>query len=118
MSGGASLQKRSFSLEFWAKLNTTGINQTAISQGSDPIQKMAIGFDNTNKLNFMLGNQTVTSVSPVFLPGDWHHYAVVYDYVNTDAILFIDGSLVGVNNNFIVDYIGAGKLVFGKIPVT
>lgn len=114
VSGGASLQKRSFSLEFWAKLNTTGINQTAISQGSDPIQKMVIGFDNTNKLNFMLGNQTVTSVSPVSLPGDWHHYAVVYDFVNTDAILFIDGSLVGVNNNFIVDYIGAGKLVFGK----
>ncbi len=114
VSGGASLQKRSFTIEFWAKLNTTGINQVAISQGSDPVQRMEIGFDNSNNLKFMLGSQTVTSLLPVSIPTDWHHYAVVYDYAGTDALLFVDGSLAGTNNNFIVDYIGAGKLVFGK----
>lgn len=114
VSGGASLQKRSFTIEFWAKINTTGINQTAISQGSDPVQRMAIGFDNSDKLVFTVGNQTVSSTNPVTLPGDWHHYAVVYDYSNTDAMVYIDGVLSGTNNNFAIDYIGSGKLVFGK----
>lgn len=112
--GGVSLQKRDFTMEFWAKLNATNTDQAAISQGADPIQNMSIGFDNTNKFKFTLGGQTVSSAAPVTLPGDWHHYAVVYDYTGTDATLYVDGVLAGVNNNFTVDYIGSGKLVFGK----
>ncbi|MBC7694832.1 MAG: T9SS type A sorting domain-containing protein [Burkholderiales bacterium] len=114
VSGGASLQKRDFTIEFWAKLNATNINQVAISQGTDPVQKMSIGFDNTNKLKFTLGGQTVLSSAAVSLPTNWHHYAVVYDYAGTDASLYVDGALVGTNNSFIVDYTGSGKLMFGK----
>jgi hypothetical protein len=114
VSGGVSLQKRDFTIEFWAKLNATNSNQVAISQGTDAVQNMSIGFDNTNKLKFTLGNQVLTSSVPVTLPTDWHHYAVVYDYDGTDASVYIDGALAGTNNNFIVDYTGSGKLVFGK----
>lgn len=114
VSGGASLQKRPFTFEFWAKFNSTGTEQTVISQGTDPNQFMTIGFDASDKLKFSLGNQTALSTNPVSLPTDWHHYAVVYDYQNTDASLYIDGSLAGTNNNFIIDYIGSGKLAFGK----
>ncbi len=112
--GGASLQKRSFTFEFWAKFNSTGVEQTVISQGTDAVQKMSIGFDATNRLKFGLGNQTALSTNPIALPTDWHHYTVVYDYPNSDASLFVDGSLAGTNNNFIVDYVGSGKLAFGK----
>jgi hypothetical protein len=112
--GGAGLQKRDFTIEFWAKLNALGINQTVISQGTDPVQKITIGFDNFNKLKFALGNQIALSTNPVSLPSDWHHYAVVYDYTNADAILYVDGTLAGTNNNFLVDYTGSGKLAFGK----
>jgi len=114
VTGGASLQKRSFTVEFWAKLNAVGINQTVISQGTDPVQKMTIGFDNSNKLKFTLGNQTATSTFAVPTPTNWHHYAIVYDYANTDAILYVDGALAGANNNFFIDYTGSGKLAFGK----
>ncbi len=114
VTGGASLQKRSFTVEFWAKLNAVGINQTVISQGTDPVQKMTIGFDNTNKLKFTLGNQTATSTFAVPTPTNWHHYAIVYDYANTDAILYVDGTLAGANNSFFIDYTGSGKLAFGK----
>ena len=114
VTGGASLQKRSFTVEFWAKLNAVGINQTVISQGTDPVQKMTIGFDNTNKLKFTLGNQTATSTFTVPTPTNWHHYAVVYDYANTDAILYVDGILAGSNSSFFIDYTGSGKLAFGK----
>ncbi len=114
VAGGASLQKRSFTVEFWAKLNAVGINQTVISQGTDPIQKMTIGFDNSNKLIFTLGNQTSLSTFAVPSPTSWHHYAVVFDYANTDAIIYVDGVLAGANNNFFIDYTGSGKLAFGK----
>ncbi len=114
VAGGVSIQKRSFTMEFWAKLNTVGINQTVISQGTDPVQKMMIGLDNSNNLIFTLGNQTVTSSASVPTPTNWHHYAIVYDYANTDAILYIDGTLAGTNSNFLVDYTGSGKLAFGK----
>jgi hypothetical protein len=114
VSGGVSLQKRDFTIEFWAKLNATNIDQVVISQGTDPVQKMSIGFDNANKFKFTLGNQTASSTAAVTLPGNWHHYAVVYDYAGTDASVYIDGALAGTNNNFTVDYTGSGKLVFGK----
>jgi hypothetical protein len=114
VTGGTSLQKRSFTFEFWAKFNSTGNEQTVISQGTDAIQKMSIGFDATNRLKFALGSQIALSTNPVSLPTDWHHYAVVYDYLNADVSLFVDGSLAGTNNNFLVDYLGTGKLAFGK----
>jgi hypothetical protein len=64
VSGGASLQKRPFTFEFWAKFNPTGSEQTVISQGTDAIEKMAIGFDASNRLKFVLGNQTATQHKP------------------------------------------------------
>ncbi len=114
VTGGAGLQKRPFTFEFWAKFNHTGTEQTVIGQGTDPNQNMTIGFDANDKLKFTLGNQTALSASPVSITTDWHHYAVSYDYQNADASLYIDGTLVGTNNNFSVDYIGSGKLSFGK----
>ncbi len=114
VTGGASIQKRSFTFEFWAKFNSTGAEQTVISQGTDPVQKMSIGFDAANRLKFALGTQIALSTNPITLPTDWHHYAIVHDYVNADVSLFVDGSLAGTNNNFIVDYTGSGKLGFGK----
>ena len=114
VTGGASLQKRSFTFEFWAKFNPSGAEQTVISQGTDAVQKMSIGFDASNRLKFALGNQNALSTNPVTLPTDWHHYTVVYDYPNSDVSLFVDGILAGTNNNFLVDYLGTGKLAFGK----
>lgn len=119
VSGGASLQKRSFTIEFWAKLNATGINQTIISQGTSVAQKMTIGFDNTDKLNFTLAGdvgvtKSVITTSAVSSPTNWKHYAIVYDRANTDAMVYVDGVLSGTNNNFDIDYDGSGRLAFGK----
>ena len=114
VTGGAALQKRPFTMEFWAKFNPTGTEQIVISQGTDAIQKMTIGFDASNKLKFAIGNQIAITTSAVSIPTDWHHYAVAYDYANTDVSLFVDGTLSGTNNNFLIDYTGSGKVAFGK----
>lgn len=116
---GASLQKRSFTFEFWAMLNSTGTNQTVVSQGTDASQRFAIGFDNTNRFTFSIGNQSVASVNPINAITQWHHYAVVYDYSLQTANLYVDGTLVNSGNTSIFsDYNGQGKLVFGKLLPT
>lgn len=115
VSGGANLRQRSFTVEFWAKLNTTGIDQTVFSQGTSTAQSMAIGFNSANEFTFRLGNQTVTSTISIGTITDWQHYAVVYDYTNNAAMLYVDGSLVNNGNlNLFFDYQGDGKLAFGK----
>jgi hypothetical protein len=114
VAGGAALQKRPFTFEFWAKFNPTGAEQVVISQGTDPVQKMTFGFDASNNLKFALGTQVALTTTAVAIPTDWHHYAVVYDYANTAVSLFVDGALSGTNNNFLIDYTGSGKLAFGK----
>jgi hypothetical protein len=117
VGNGVNLQKRNFTFEFWAKLNTTGIDQTIISQGTDALQNMAIGFTAANKLVFEFANQSLTSNSAITLPTDWHHYAFVYDYGAQTLLMYVDGASTPVNSgnttiNF--DYMGSGKLYFGK----
>ncbi|MCB9197421.1 MAG: T9SS type A sorting domain-containing protein [Flavobacteriales bacterium] len=115
VSGGANLRQRSFTVEFWAKLNTTGIDQTVFSQGTNAAQSMAIGFNSSDEFTFRLGNQTVTSTIGIGTLTDWQHYAVVYDYTNNAAMLYVDGNLVNNGNlNLFFDYQGDGKLAFGK----
>jgi hypothetical protein len=116
VAAGASLQKRSFTFEFWAQVNGAGINQTVISQGTDVAQNFAIGFNASNQFTFSMGSQSVSSVSPVGSITNWHHYAAVYDYIAQTASLYVDGALVNSGNTTInSDYNGQGKLVFGKL---
>jgi len=116
VSAGASLQQRSFTFEFWAMINGTGIDQTVISQGTDVAQRVAIGFDATNRFTFSIGSRSVASVNAITTPGQWHHYAAVYDYALQTASLYVDGVMVNSGNTSIFsDYNGQGKLVFGKL---
>jgi hypothetical protein len=117
--GGANLQQRSFTVEFWAKLNATGINQTVFSQGTDATQSMSIGFDNMDRFSFRLGNQTVTSNAAIASPASWHHYAAAYDYTNSQVVMYVDGAIVNNGNlSLFFNYTGDGKLAFGtELPV-
>ncbi len=113
VGGGAFLQKRDFTVEFWAKRNTLG-EQAVFSQGSDLPQSIFIGFDATDKFVFRLGTEEVVSTNVVATPLAWHHYAVTYDYENQLAYLFIDAAQVNVGATGIIkDYIGSGALQIG-----
>jgi len=115
VSGGASLQNRDFTFEFWAKLNATGIAQTVISQGSDVSQHLYIGFDASNKLTFGLENASITSNSAIGTINQWHHYAIVYNFSLQTATMYVDGAIANTGNESILsNYNGSGKLVFGK----
>ncbi|OFY83659.1 MAG: hypothetical protein A3F72_15390 [Bacteroidetes bacterium RIFCSPLOWO2_12_FULL_35_15] len=115
VSGGANLQNRDFTFEFWAKLNATGVAQTVISQGADVLQHLYIGFDASNKLILGLGNTSITSNSAIGSVNQWHHYAIVYDFNLQTATMYVDGAIANTGNESIYyNYNGSGKLMFGK----
>ncbi len=113
--GGANLQNRDFSVEFWAKRNALG-EQAVVSQGIDTKNSLFIGFNVANEFVVRLGEAVevaTTGTAPAL--NNWNHYAVSYNKANDEVLLFIDGVLKNsLNTNLIVDYTGSGKLIFGK----
>ncbi|MEQ1732352.1 MAG: LamG-like jellyroll fold domain-containing protein [Bacteroidia bacterium] len=115
VTAGAGLQKRDFTIEFWAKANATNVNQVVVSQGTDALQALNIGFDASNKLYLALGNQQAKTTSAVSNINTWRHYAVSYDYANQRADIYVDNNKENAGNESILyDYTGSGKLAIGK----
>jgi hypothetical protein len=115
VTAGASLQKRSFTFEFWAMLTESNRNQTVVSQGVEAAESFSIGFDADNRLTMKIGSHVVSSANPILTPTVWHHYAAVYDYPSQTAYLYMDGVMINSGNTSLLsDYNGQGKLVFGK----
>ncbi len=111
---GLSLQKRSFTIEFWAKRNTLG-QQMVFSQGVDANEYFAVGFDENNKLCFLNGFEKVSANAASTDILNYHHYAVAYDFENEKVNLFIDGVLANTGNtDFFSDYNGGGKTYIGR----
>jgi hypothetical protein len=116
VSGGANLERRNFTIEFWAKRDVSNIGaQTVFHQGTDANNQLNMGYDDSGKFSFSLGNSVIKSNVSVVDPGKWHHYAVAYDFSNQVAELFIDATLVNSGNTSILhNYRGGGPLYFGK----
>lgn len=113
--GGVGLQSKNFTIEFWARIATTGQQQVIVSQGIDPAEAMNLGFTAGNNLELKLNGETVTSNAPVANPTAWNHYAAVYNFDNNEAYLYQNGTLLNSGNvNLAANYNGSGKLYFGK----
>lgn len=112
---GINLQRRNFTLEFWAKKDASGTGEQAVLyQGVDPKSDVWFGFDASNKLKFELGDASVTTDQAVANADQWHHYAIVYDFANQVADLFIDGSNSNTNKSILHNYQGSGRFYIGK----
>lgn len=111
---GLNIQKRSFTVEFWAKRAALG-KQITFSQGTDSNEFVAIGFDENDKFCFYNNYEKVMSNTASLDLTSYHHYAASYDFDNEKVELFIDGILVNTGNtNFYSDYMGGGKTFFAK----
>jgi len=114
VDGGASLQNRSFTFEFWAKRASNG-EQAVISQDADASMELFVGFNASDKFVLRFGSTEIATTSSVTVDGNWHHFAATYDYNAEQCLLYIDGALAnGGNTNIYAKYNGAGKLYFGK----
>jgi len=120
---GIVLTDRPFTVEFWTKRMNTNVDECIFSQGTDPLSAINIGFTANNTFFVQLGSQTVeTSATPPlnvyttnnpYTTASWHHWGVVYDPVQKQIKIFIDGQLAqlfNVNST----YAGYGPIVLGK----
>ena len=120
VTAGANLQKRSFTFEFWAKMNGANTTEQAfISQGSEPTQSLFIGYDANGKFVIRFGTTEVASNNSVSDRTDWKHYAISCNYNPstsfTTVTLLVDGVVVNSNSTLLsLPYLGSGKLFFGK----
>jgi hypothetical protein len=125
VAGGASLQKRNFTLEFWAKRSALG-EQAVITQGPDATQSLFFGFNSSDQLALRFGSLELFGDKAGALAGDtvnWHHYAVAYIDTLQTAYLYADyfgNGTTPLNSNTLMTayYAGAGKLCFGKETAT
>ncbi len=116
---GVNLQKRDFSLEFWA-LRTVGGQMAVISQSPDATNSLFFGFNASNQLALRFGSTEIAgdkALAPV--DGQWHHYAAVYS--DTARLVSLYGDFFGsgtaplnTQTTMTAYYTGAGKLYFGK----
>ncbi len=112
---GLNLNKKSFSLEFWAKRDALG-QQVIFSQGIDPNQFFAIGFDASNKFYFQIGTNKVFSNLAITDLVNFNHYTVSYNSDLNTCELFLNGNVSNNGNTTIYNkYEGGGKTIIGKL---
>ena len=110
------LQQRSVTLEFWLQRSRTGV-EVLLSQGAKESEAMVVSFDASNQIVWRLGDQSVTSTRTVD-DQEWHHVTLIYDQTKADASIIIDFALQGTNNDFNIDYVGAGAIQVGATTFT
>lgn len=113
ISGGANIQNRDFTIEFWAKRDAFG-QQTIFSQGSDVMENLSIGFNAANLISFNINGEEILSANPV-IDNNWHHYAFAYNFDNETVEMYYDATLANPGNLTIFsDYTANDVLYLGK----
>ncbi len=111
------LANNSFTLSFWAKLNSLSSNVIFMSMGATPGANrwLHLGIRVGSRspfLSFFVNdlNITATQVDTALGSGafdavdNWHHYTMTYDSSSTEQAIYINGKQVGSrlgNNDFI-----------------
>lgn len=117
IDGGANIQNRDFTIDFWVKRAGLG-QEVVLSQGNSILENMSIGFNASDELFFRVGNQTVTAITGI-TNTNWHHVAAAYNFDNETVELYLDGVLVNNGNlAFFEDLEAYDALIFGKNAAT
>ena len=85
-----NLNNSSFTVEFWAKRNTTGQEEYIIGQApSASTTALSIGFDTNN--NFVVNSGGSTLSFPAGVDTSWHQWAVTFDATTGARTIYRDG---------------------------
>ncbi len=115
--GPLDLASTDFTIEFWAKRNSTGRDDFLVTHGSvTPVADKAlhIGFRSTNVFTMAFwadDNDTPTAYTDL----DWHHWAAVYTRATRERIIYRDGLEVR-RSTAAAAYAGVGNLRLGVSP--
>jgi len=121
---GIILTDKSFTVEFWLKRDGTLREECVLSHGSDPNNALVIGFNPANDLFVQLGSKTFqTQKTPIpnpysgttnpYTTSTWHHWSVVYDQVQQQLKVYIDGVMVDIFSAT-DKLVSVGPVVIGK----
>lgn len=110
---GILLNRRSFSVDFYAKRKRSG-EETIISQGSSSTQSFIVGFNPSNQFEVILAGKKITSENTIPVNNTWAHFAFVYDATESKAYLYHNGLLKRTVENFTPNYEAVGKILVAK----
>jgi alpha-tubulin suppressor-like RCC1 family protein len=110
MNPGVTLSNSSFTIEFWAKRQGSGM-QCLVSQGISATDKgLHILFNGSAvAFNFWADDLSGTSATDTL----WHHWAFTYNATNRARIILRDSVLVA-SNTAAANFQGAGPLYVGN----
>ena len=96
VDGGTAipLSNASFTIEFWARRGSTGVQHIAMSQGTGviPDRMLFIGFRNTDVFTFGFNNDDLDTAA-AYADTGWHHWACTYDAATRARKIYRDGVL-------------------------
>lgn len=105
-----NLANKSFTIEFYARKGMHDVEQVMISHKHN--NGLSIGFNAANQVYFNLDDQSVLTNTTI-TDDYWHHYTITYNAETSDALIYIDAELEGVNNSFVVNYQLKEDLIIG-----
>lgn len=106
-----SLTNTSFSVAFWARRGTTGVQQAVLGQGVATTNNgLFIGFRASNTFAFSFYNNSLDT--PSYTDINWHHWTCTYDAATRNRIIYRDGVQVA-QGTASAGYQGSGNLYIG-----
>ncbi len=120
VTGPINLANQSFTVEFWARRNTSISSDMVIGQGTNTNNVgLHIGFrepggTSNNRFTFGFYFNDLDADS-TYTDLNWHHWACVYDAVSNSRKIYRDGTQVAFDTAS-NDYQGTGNLIIGVTP--
>jgi hypothetical protein len=116
IANGFDFASGSFTIEFYAKRDQLGTEQSILSQGINS-DYFNLGFGADDKLILNIGGSEYKSGFTVLDDTLWRHYSVSYDRENSNLELVTrDPSMdwESINTIFFTNYTGGGKTFIGR----
>ncbi|NES20074.1 MAG: LamG domain-containing protein, partial [Symploca sp. SIO3E6] len=112
---GINLTNTSFTIEFWAKRQTTGKWHMIVFQGEQQkYQGLHIGFRHSDV--FTLAFYADDLNTGKYTDSDWHHWSCVYNHERQQQIIYCDGQLEACRQP--ANYQGTGNFYIGALKGT
>jgi len=109
---GVGLDKRSFTIEFWARPEVSSGDHVVFSQG-EGAETLNLGFDAAGKLYAEWnGQERITSTKPMSAD-TWAHYAVSYDVATKKVNIYANDQLLA-DKEQVNEFSGAGSISIGQ----
>lgn len=95
---GVDLSNTSFTIELWAKRNSTTTEDHFFGQGTGALRSgLHARYNNNGTISFDFFLDDLTLPTTAATDGEWHHLAFVYNAVSRQREIFVDGISIGTD---------------------